>query len=145
MKRNTAKSEYPRFGDGGGSAKKEWIDPSEWQDWERQIESYLVAIPVGRQRTVGTETCFSEPLLTVALEELRKRPKGFPNLRHGPSQYGRGEDIWWGEDIAELWKQPRTLAVHRAIGRAFGYREDRILKTYPDGWVDDGRPDPTNR
>lgn len=115
--------------------KREWIDLSEWQSWERETESYRVAIPVGGQRKVGTETCFSEPFLTVALEELRKRPDGFPNLRHGPSQYGTGEDIWWGENIAELWSQSRTLKVHRAIGRAFGYREDRILGAYPDDWV----------
>jgi hypothetical protein len=116
--------------------KKEWIDPSEWNNWERETESYLVAIPVGGHRRVGMEMCFSEPLLTIALEELRKRPDDFPNLRHAPSEGGSGEDIWWGEDITGLWAQRRTLEVHRAIGQAFGYREERILGNYPDDWFD---------
>jgi hypothetical protein len=112
------------------------IDFSKWQNWERETESYLIAIPVGGQRKVGMEPCFAEPLLSDALDELRKRPQDFPNLRHSSSRFGSGEDIWWGEDISDLWAQPRTLEIHRAIDRAFGYRENVILKTYPDKWVD---------
>ena len=43
-------------------------------------------------------------------------------------------DIWWGEDIVELYNAEKTLEEHRALGRAFGYREDCILRNYPDPW-----------
>jgi hypothetical protein len=122
-----------------------WIATSQWKNWPRETESYRAAIPVGGRRKVGMETCFARALLSDALEELGKRPQDSPNLRHSASQYGSGEDVWWGEDIADIWSQPRTLAVHRATGRAFGYREDRILITYPDDWVDGGGPERSHR
>jgi hypothetical protein len=116
--------------------KKDLIDWSGSAHWERETEDYAVVIPVGGQRRAGTEMGFREPLLTLALEELGKRPARFPNLRQVPTESGIGEDLWWGEDISALWNRPRTLEVHRAIGRAFGYREDRILELYRDTWVD---------
>jgi len=116
--------------------RKEWIDWSESSKWKRETEDYAVAIPVGGARKTGMEMSFIEPLLTIALEELGKRPEDFPNLRRTPTATGTGEDMWWGEDIAELWRQPKTLETHRALGRAFGYREDRILELYRDDWVD---------
>ncbi|MGA2723099.1 MAG: hypothetical protein ABSG79_11880 [Bryobacteraceae bacterium] len=103
--------------------------------WKRETEDYAVAIPAGRQRRVGMESCFTEPLLSIALDELAKRSLDFPKLRHIPSEFGVGEDIWWGEDISELWADRRTTETHRAIGRAFGYREDRISEAYPDTWL----------
>lgn len=116
--------------------KKEWINWSDSANWKRETEDYAVAIPAGGMRKTGMETGFTEPLLTVALGELGKRPEDFPNLRHVPTKFGIGEDIWWGEDISELWSQAKTLEAHRALGRAFGYRDDRILELYPDTWVD---------
>ncbi len=77
------------------------------------------------------ESCFTEPLLSIALRELTKRGTDFPNLRHIPSQFGVGEDIWWGEDISDLWARRTTTQDHWALGRAFGYREDRIIELYP--------------
>lgn len=103
--------------------------------WKRETEDYAVAIPIGGQRKVGTVSCFTEPLLSIALDELGKRALDFPKLRHNPSQSGMSQDIWWGEDISELWGRPRTNETHRAIGRAFGYREDRVSKLYPDTWL----------
>jgi hypothetical protein len=118
--------------------KKEWIDWSDSPNWKRETEDYLVAIPVGGARKTGMETGFTGTLLTIALEELGRRPGDFPNLRHVPTVNGIGNDIWWGEDISELWlgHTSPTLETHRALGRAFGYREDRILQLYPDDWVD---------
>ena len=82
------------------------------------------------------ERCFREPLLSVALKELANRPNDFPNLRTVTSQWALDGDvdIWWGDDISVLWNAQKTLEVHRALGRAFGYREDCILRTYPDPW-----------
>jgi hypothetical protein len=105
------------------------VNPADFQKWKRVTEDYAVAIPVGGQRKVGMESCVTGPLLSIALDELAKRALDFPKLRVV------GEDIWWGEDISELWAQPRTTQTHRAIGRAFGYREDRVLEVYPDTWL----------
>jgi hypothetical protein len=116
--------------------KKDWINWSDSPKWKREVEDYAVAIPTGGVRKTGMEMSFIEPLLTTALGELSKRSEDFPILRRAPTATGIGEDIWWGEDISDLWNQPRTLEVHRAIGRAFGYRENRILELYPDDWVD---------
>jgi hypothetical protein len=101
---------------------------------KRQTESYKVAIPVGGKRRAGMEGMFNEPLLSVALKELTNRPNDFPNLRTVASQWASDGDvdIWWGDDISELWNAKKTLEVHRALGRAFGYREDCILRIYPD-------------
>jgi len=106
-----------------------------WQG-KRQTESYTVAIPVGGQRKAGTERMFREPLLSVAMKELGNRPNDFPNLRTVASlRAPDGDvDIWWGDDILELYNAEKTLEEHRALGRAFGYREDRILRNYPDPW-----------
>ena len=114
--------------------KKVSLDFSNADNWERVTEDYAVAIPVGGKRRVGMEMCFTDPLLSVVLEELEKSPADFPSLRHMPSEFGRGEDIWWGEDISATWALVRTRDVHREIGRAFGYREDRILQAYPNPW-----------
>ena len=106
---------------------------------ERLIESYKVAIPVGGQRKAGTERMFREPLLSVALQELRNRPNDFPNLRTVASLWASDGDvdIWWGDDILELYNAQKALDGHRALGRAFGYREDCILRNYPDSWCDE--------
>lgn len=100
-------------------------------------ESYKIAIPVGGQRKAGTERMFREPLLSVALKELGNRPKDFPNLRTVTSLWAsKGDvDIWWGDDVLDLYNNAdKTVEEHRALGRAFGYREDRILRNYPDPW-----------
>jgi hypothetical protein len=116
--------------------KKEWIDWSGSPNWKRETEDYMVAIPARGARKTGMETGFTGRLLSIALEELGKRRVDFPNLRHVPTVSGIGSDIWWGDDISELWSQPKTLETHRALGRAFGYRDDRILQMYSDTWVD---------
>jgi hypothetical protein len=103
---------------------------------KRRTESYKVVIPVGGQRRAGMERCFREPLLSVAWKELTNRPNDFPNLRTVASPWAlNGDvDVWWGDDISELFYAEKTVEVHRALGRAFGYREDCILRTYPDPW-----------
>jgi hypothetical protein len=116
------------------------IDISQHHTWERDSESYRVLVPTGGSRRAGTEPCFAGAMLSDALEVLSKCPHDFPNLRHIPSEFGLGEDLWWGEDISGIWSRPRTLEVHRALGRAFGYREDRILRLYPDDWVENNAP-----
>lgn len=99
-------------------------------------EDYRVAVPVGGQRKAGMEG-FPESLLSIAEKELGDRPSDFPNLRVIDSEHSvlGVNELWWGDDISNLWNTPkRTIEVHRALGRAFGYREENILKTYPDPW-----------
>lgn len=77
---------------------------------------------------------FREPLLSVAMKELRNRPNDFPNLRTVASLWAWDGDvgIWWGEDILELYNAEKTMEEHRALGRPLGYRESCILHNYPD-------------
>jgi len=66
--------------------------------------------------------------------QLATRPKDFPNLRSALDHEGLYV-IRWGDDINQLWEQePRGVEQHRLIGRAFGYREEQIMKMYPDDW-----------
>lgn len=118
--------------------KRWWLSTKDARQWKRQTESYRVAIPVGGLRTTGMECSLLEPMLSIVLDELSARPVDFPDLRHITSDFGMGEDVWWGEDISKLWAH-RGPAAHRAIGRAFGYREERILERYPYTWLEKWR------
>ena len=112
-----------------------WVNFANAHKWKLAPPRYKVAIPIGGKRKAGVEGCFIEPQLSSAMEELAKRPTDFPNLRHAPSSVGNTRDIWWGEDITNLWAHKRTLENHHALGRAFGYREDRIFELYPHTWL----------
>lgn len=101
-------------------------------NWKRETESYKPLIPVGGQRRAGMEMCFDDPVESIALQEIGSRPNDFPNVRVVPSQHGYGHDIWWGEEISEIWNAPDSILKHRKLGRAFGYRESEIMRVYPD-------------
>lgn len=87
--------------------------------WKKEIESYKPLIPVGGQRRAGAETCFDDPVESIALQEMRSRPNHFPDIRVVPSQFGYGHDIWWGEDISEIWNaQTRLLGTEDWVVRS---------------------------
>jgi hypothetical protein len=95
-------------------------------------EEYGIAIPVGYRRRSGFGTCATEALALNLLAELKKRPADFPN----PHLRINVDDLWevfWGDDIEDIRALVEELGdeAHRRIGRAFGYREDRILTMYP--------------
>ena|ERR1700677_5041000 len=91
-----------------------------------------IAIPVGCQRRSGFSTCFTEALALNLLAELQKRSADFPNPRLRMDVDGLWE-VHWGDDIDDLRALTEELGAeaHRRIGRAFGYREERILAMYP--------------
>lgn len=105
-----------------------------------------LAIPVGTHRRAGYVTITDEPLRQRVFEELRLHPLRFPDLRmdthRSSDDPNLDTDIAWGDDISSLWSRREDPSpgmareAHRAIGRAFGYKESRILSLYPDAWED---------
>jgi hypothetical protein len=95
-------------------------------------EELSIAIPVGYQRRSGFSTCATEELALDLLNELQKRPVDFPKPKLRVASDGLYE-VHWGDDIDHLRSMAAEgrVEAHHQIGRAFGYREDRILEMYP--------------
>jgi hypothetical protein len=121
-----------RIPEGRGRKGRLKPDYSKYHNWEKETEDYKPLIPTGGQRRAGVESCFDDPVESIALQEMRSRPNDFPNIRVVPSQHGYGHDIWWGEDISQIWNASDTILRHRQLGRAFGYLESEITRLYPD-------------
>jgi|GEM_PF-5585523 hypothetical protein len=111
-----------------------------------EIHTPSLAIPLGTHRRTGYISCFYDhEYARMVFRKLQERPLGFPNLRWVSNPVYRDRaaeeisEIAWGDDVTDLWlarNRPGTLAgdTHRALGRAFGYKEERIQEMYPPNW-----------
>jgi hypothetical protein len=120
--------------------EEDLVDRSIFYFQPRDSEPDL-AIPVGKSRRTGYCICNDEDLCKELMQRMRYRPFGFPNLRLVSSHtYDSGlNQIEWGDDINDLWAWHKRAGgsdpeVHRQLGRAFGYKEIRIMTLYPAGW-----------
>jgi len=101
-----------------------------------------LAIPLGKFRRTGYLSCSVDDIREGIFRKLKERPFGFPNLRYGNVNLARfmgTREIEWGDDVTDLWRGrdgggEMAAESHRALGRAFGYKEERIMEMYPLGW-----------
>lgn len=107
------------------------IDWSSKDRWKPVTKAYRVVVPVGGSRHAGVKESVDEKVLAFLLKEMSRRPVDFPNLRQLPECNGTRVDLWWGEDVTNMWAADKTDEEHRSLGRIFGYREDRIIELYP--------------
>jgi len=131
-------------------AEPELVDRAVWV-LGRGFDKPVPAIPLGKHRRSGNVYVTDEDLRGPTFERLLERPSEFPDLRYETRKGLRSRDvvikdfreIAWGDDLTGLWNArdrvdgaiPAGAAeAHRALGRAFGYKEERIWALYPEGW-----------
>jgi len=114
---------------------------------ERWRTEPTLIIPCGKYRRAGS-VVVSDEAMDEVLRKLRMRPHGFPDVRFAKEDSSGGDVIVWGDDLTDLWKQretgsPANIAVeaHRNLGRAFGYKEERIMSIYTDDFYNPESPE----
>ena len=124
--------------------EEELVDRSIYyfEPWHSQPN---IAIPVGKYRRTGYCQVHNEEFREEVMRKMRMMPLSFPDLRlsERTGKYGgKRSEVEWGDDISDLWTRHKAANamdgdVHRLLGRAFGYKEERILALYPEGWPND--------
>lgn len=112
-----------------------------FEPWDSEPD---IAVPVGKFRRTGYCVVKNDEFREDIMRKMRMMPLSYPDVRRAKRN---PYDIEWGDNINDLWKrhedsQGMEAEIHRLLGRAFGYKEERIMALYPPEWPE-GRKEST--